>query len=205
MCDLSDSPLWNEYKQLSTAAESLVGKMLTVPTVALAIVSALAISDKFNKEYFGFGILIGMSLLATWLVFYHAMFNTYGVQLVEIESRINLRLANDSPDRLTYYTKMVTEGDTIPGYRRNMIILGLVGIIGYVYSIWGTWVTLESWKWPVVLRVICIVGLVLLSVIPIINMSKAEKEFHERKQKILAKYNEASKKVEAGVANRNSP
>jgi hypothetical protein len=188
MNDLSDSPLWNEYKQLSTAAENIVSNTLRMPAIAVAIVSAVAISGNVNAKYCGFGILIGMTLLAIWLGYYYSILNTYGLQLVEIEQKINSRLPVTSPDRLTYYTDHMAEGNSIPGFKVSVLITALVATVGYVASIWDVWVFLKSWKWSLFLRLTCVAVLLLPSVVAFINIAVSEKKFHKKKQEVIERF-----------------
>jgi hypothetical protein len=186
--DLSDSPLWNEYKQLSTAAENIVSNTLRMPAIAVAIVSAVAISGNVNVEYCGFGILIGITLLVIWLGYYHSILNSYGLQLVEIEQKINSRLPVTSPDRLTYYTDHMAEGNAIPGFNIGVLLIALVAILGYIASIWNVWVFLKSWKLSLFLRLTCVAVLLLPTVVALINIAVSEKKFHKKKQEVIEKF-----------------
>jgi hypothetical protein len=186
----SESNLLSEYKQLSSAAENLVATSFQVPAVALAIVTALAVSGNVNTNYVGFGVLIGMFLLSVWLGYYHSTLNTYGLHLVRIEKRINSQfptessLPPDSSERLTYYTDHVGRTPIgSPVYARLLCVL-IAG--GLAFSVVNTFRASRFWSWPWVGRSLAL-ALAVLTIASFANIWRTESNIHKQKEEILNK------------------
>ena len=178
----TESILWNEYRQLSTAAENLVANSFQVPAVAVAIVTALAISGNVKPHYFGFGILIGMFLLSVWLGYYHSTLNTYGLQLLKLEKAINSQPGQDPSDRLTYYTNHV--GKSPIGTQVYASLLAILIFIGIIFSGLNIWIMTRSLNWGVWVRGLCVTVFPLLTLVSFANIVLTERKIYRVRRSI---------------------
>jgi len=168
----------NEYKQLSTAAENLLANSFQVPAVAVAIVTALAISGKVDTHYFGFGVLIGVFLLSIWLGYYNSTLNRYWLQLVRIEKKVNSTLDKNSPERLTYYSNVLGKERT--GAKVYSLLLALLIVVSFAYSLIHVWDITSSW----IARALSVV-LALLTAASFTCLRITESMFRTQKEEIL--------------------
>lgn len=174
-------PLWNEYRQLSGAAENLVSNSFQVPAVAIAIVTALAVSGNVKAAYWGFGVLAGVFLLSIWLGYYHSTLNRYGLQLVRLEAQIN---KETSQNFLTYYTEHV--GKPLLGTKTYTAMLGVLVVAAMLFSGWNIWTTSRSWDWAIPYRMACVFGFTIPTLVCFANMHRAERIVRNEKALVCA-------------------
>jgi hypothetical protein len=173
---------WNEYKQLSSAAENLVSNSFQVPAVAIAVVTALAVSGNVKATYWGFGIMTGVFLLSIWLGYYHSTLNTYGLQLVKLETAINNQ---GLPGELTYYTEHV--GKPPLGSNAYASMLAILVVAAMLFSGWNIWTTTRSWGWGFVSSLICISAFAAPTIVCFANMGFTERSVRRKKAEFISK------------------
>jgi hypothetical protein len=172
---------WNEYKQLSSAAETLVSNSFQVPAVAIAVVTALAVSGSVKATYWGFGIMTGVFLLSIWLGYYHSQLNTYGLQLVKLETMINQQ---SWPGRLTYYTEHVGKPPLGSNAYALMLLFLVVAAMGF--SGWNIWTTTESWGWRIESRLGCIAAFATPTIVCFANMGFTERSVRRKRAAFIS-------------------
>jgi hypothetical protein len=177
----TSSDLRNEYKQLSSAAENLVSNSFQVPAVAIAVVTALAVSGNVKATYWGFGIMTGVFLLSVWLGYYHSTLNTYGLQLVKLETTINKQ---GLPGKLTYYTDHV--GKPPLGANAYASMLAILVIASMLFSGWNIWTTMRAWGWGILSSVICIIIFTTPTLICFANMGLTERAVRRKKAMFIS-------------------
>lgn len=186
---IKDSILWNEYEQLSKAFENNQSHAFQVPSVVIAAILGLTIFKEVNKDFFGFGLPIGIFFIFAWLGFCHSFINYYGLRLVEIEQRINTQLPKGSPDKLSFYTEYVGEAmSVVKGFKGYYSLIAILVIVGYIISLSNAWIVMGKWGWISSGKVVCVTTLTLITVIVLRNIVIVEKRTFKKKKKLLQKY-----------------
>ncbi len=167
--------LFEEYKQLGASVDKHVNVCYNVPPVVLTIMSGFFFLSGSNPgPLLGFGVTLSGVFLLVWLGMVQSMMNNIGVQLVDLEIRINAMLSLTSEENpvvtehLTYYRRVMGRGfDVIPGFKIYFVFLALlIGIVLIPVSM-KSWSTMSGWGFHWYLK-LPFVGLPMLMMIVVI-------------------------------------
>jgi hypothetical protein len=167
--------LFQEYKQLGASVDKHVAVCYNVPPIVLTIMSGFFFLSGANPgPLLGFGVTLSGVFLLVWLGMIQSMMNNIGVQLVDLEIRINAMLSLKSAENpvvgehLTYYRRVMGRGfDLLPGFRIYSLFLALLISIVLIPVSMKSWSTMSSWGFGWYLK-LPFVGIPMLMMIAVV-------------------------------------
>ena len=112
-----------------------------------------------------------------------------GLQLVELEQKINSKLSLSESQGVSFYSQHLSSGmQKFPGFPIYTLLSFVVFLALFAFSLQHFWVAMDGWGWPTYGKVLGVVVPLILNLIPAITMCSSENATRRMKDTIRARY-----------------
>jgi len=194
MADELIDALLHEYDQLSgyvtkTEMGALIGTLKMIPILITIAGGTLAYLDGTKSEFLPFAwitVCFVIFMLLIWIGLVHSMINGRGLKLVEIECKLNHRLAKTGETGLSFYTYYIAKGRAVaPGFSGYIWLSFVFCLLLLAFSVYKVCCS-DNFE---MIHTLLISVPVILSCATLLTIVRAERFSAKEKQSIMTKYN----------------